>query len=209
MELSPQSRDAYEWSRGRFCAADPGDMALAQGGRLIRSEPVRIEFKYLGRSVAVSHPGGDLVSADLDGGPTVNERILFYQYLAGRGALPAREPWVSFLDLPGGVHHYDLFRSEGIEPLAQKFGPRPQSLIAAAEPWGGESAGSGAAVRMRVFPKIELLITVFPPSPEFGPRANILFDHNAIVHMPTASLFVLGLEVSRRLLSVQGSQSGG
>lgn len=41
---------------------------------------------------------------------------------------------------------------------------------------------------------------------EFAPQANILFDAAAPLYLTTAALWVLGVEVSRKLRGTEGQQ---
>jgi len=133
------------------------------------------------------------------------EAVLVLQYLAARGALPPRGRWLSFLELPGGPHHHDLFVTEAIAPLALRFGPDPTALAVAAAALGGQAAalGHGGAI-VPAFPRLPLAFMVWRGDAEFPPRANLLFDAVAPHYLSTASLFVLGIEASARLRRAAG-----
>ncbi|MCL6450145.1 MAG: DUF3786 domain-containing protein [Acetobacteraceae bacterium] len=183
-----------------FRAQPPADMALAGGGRFLPRDAGGgvVRLSYCGQEVDVSWPDGGVAPASL---LSRAEHILVLQYLAARGAVPPRGSWLAFLDLPGGSHHLQPFLAGAVEPLARAFGRRPGRLVEAGRRLGGRGLAVGsAAVEVPALPRVPIAAVVWAEDPEFAARAGVLFDVTAPLHLTTASLYVLGIEVSRRLV---------
>ncbi|ATW25709.1 DUF3786 domain-containing protein [Candidatus Formimonas warabiya] len=190
-----QYQDAFDDSLKKFRNKKPHVMADLSSSRW---ETPFLKLNYLNIPLAVNWDTGEMIPDDL----WFEEKVIILQYLAescGIAHLPAR--WLSFLELPEGQHHYHPFMKEAIEPLAQKFGANLDLFRKAAEKLGGVPVqGGDAAFEMGVFPKISLMLMLWEKDEGFPARANILFDGNVSCHLPTATLYMLGICVSRRLL---------
>ncbi|MBS4021203.1 MAG: DUF3786 domain-containing protein [Dethiobacter sp.] len=194
-----QYRQAYLESLQNFAAKDPSFMAEAAGGSY-KTEERKIEFLYLGRLCLVIHPEGGIT---VDGwpAPSHEEQIIILQYLAGASSLPLRNQWLSFLQLPGGPHHFAPFQKEAIFPLARKFGPQPEMFRQAAGFLGGVPTTLGhVGMIIPVFPLVPLGIILWTGDEEFAPSANILFDSSVQTHLSTSALYMMGIAVAQRLL---------
>jgi len=136
-----------------------------------------------------------------------NNKTLILQYLTFASGVMPREAWVSFIQLPDGPHHHQPFVLEAIEPLAGEFGYDLEGFVARAKELGGHETGMGdRGVVIPVFPKIPMAFCLWTGDDEFPPKANILFDAAAPLHLTTAALWVLGVEVSRKLRTTVGQQ---
>lgn len=161
-------------------------------------QPPLLELSYLNRLIRVDHRSGEFGENDLN----FEEKIICYQYLAeASGVEGPGEDRLSFLQMPQGEHHYEPFVKEAISPLAMRFGSQPDEFIRAGMSLGGQKiTGGDAAFHLRVLPKISLDFMLWAGDEEFPARANILFDHKASFHLPTATLYMLGIAVSQRLV---------
>ena len=196
-------RQAYLEALQNFAAKDPVLTAEAAGCLFNRESGV-VELAYLGRTCYVTYPAGAVFVRDWPDPPT-EEQIIILQYLSGASRLPLCSHWLSFLQLPGGPHHFAPFQREAILPLAAKFGRQPERLCLAAESLGGVPATFGhAGVIIPVFPRVPLAIVLWTGDEEFTSTANILFDASAEAHLPTASLYMMGIAVASRLLRYPG-----
>ena len=183
-----------------FSLAAPEEMAAWSGACLLAS-PMRLKFSFCGHTCEVLHPQAEMqwsAAEELH----EEEEVLILQYLAQATGLPFRERWLSFLELPGGPHHDVPFRKEAHLPLAQGFAKHPQKLYAAARDWGGTAVkGYGdAACIIPAFPRLPLLVVVWGQNEEFPARATLLFDASAPGYLSTASLYVMGIAVTRRIV---------
>jgi hypothetical protein len=201
--MKMQYRQAYLESLQNFAAKDPIDMAEAAGGHCDRGKTV-INLLYLGRTCTVEYPGGHMA---VDGWPEPSheEKIIILQYLWGASGLPLRDHWLSFLQLPGGPHHFAPFQKEAVFPLARKFGPQPDLFHQAAQHFGGFQMSIGdAGMIIPAFPRLPLGFVLWTGDEEFPASANILFDASAETHLNTAALYMLGIAVVQRLLAYPG-----
>lgn len=196
--------NAFEEARRVFAAGEAEAMAVRAGGEW-DGEKGRIKIAYFGAPVEVSHPEGEMFSPRLD--LTRNDRVLILQYLSQATPVVPRNEWISFLQLPGGELHHVPFVNEAIKPLAEKFGSCPQELVLRARELGGTPVTMGdAGAVIAVFPRLPVAVSVREGDEEFPASANILFDATAPFHLTTAALWVLGVEVSRKLRGVTGQQ---
>lgn len=191
-----QYRQAYLDAIAGFGQKDPAQMAALSGGEYISGE---IQLSYCGQPCRVKYPSG-VISVEGWTELPHEEQIIILQYMAGASGLPPRGRWLSFLELPGGPHHFAPFQLEAIHPLARTFGRKPEAFLAAALQLGGtrEHFGHAGAV-IPALPRISLGVVLWTEDDEFPATANILFDASAETYLPTASLYMLGIAVSGRM----------
>jgi len=196
---------AYLESLLEFSKKDPVLMAELAGG--VCADGDIIEISYLGQICYVTHPGGKI---RLPAWPELHheEQILILQYLAKASGLPCRSSWLSFLDLPGGPHHFVPFQRAAINPLAKAFANQPDLFLPAAKTLGGVQIDLGhVGVVLPVFPRLPLAMLLWIGDDEFPTAADILFDAVAQTYLSTASLYVLGIEAAKRLIDA-GAMGG-
>lgn len=163
---------------------------------------------YGGRQYRVKHPNGELSVVDAlgerstaDANVQLSDQILIFQYLAEVSGVKPSGKWISFLELPGGPHHYAPFKLEAIEPLAQRFGSAPSEFELTCENLGGTQLAMGdKAFAIPVFPRLNLAFLLWFADEEYPARANILFDATACLHLNTAGLYVLGINAAERII---------
>ncbi len=189
---------AYLESLLEFSKKDPALMAELAGG--VCPDGEIIETSYLGQLCSVTHPGGKIQHPAWQE-LRHEEQILVLQYLARASGLPCRSSWLSFLDLPGGPHHFVPFQRAAIFPLAKAFANQPHLFLPAAKALGGVQIDLGhVGVVLPVFPHLPLAMLLWKGDDEFPAAADILFDAVAQTYLPTASLYVLGIEAAKRLI---------
>ncbi len=197
--------NAYTEAVKKFMSGDPAKMAKNAGATYDPAE-AKITLKYLGTEVEIEVPTAAIkVAAPWE--PVVNDRVLILQYLSSACRIPPQENWVSFLQLPGGQHHHNPFVSEAITPLAEEFGSRVGEFKKRVADLGAREIKMGdfGAV-IPAFPHLPLAVCLWQGDDELAARANILFDLTAPLHLSTAALWVLGVEVSRKIRGVVGQQ---
>lgn len=133
--------------------------------------------------------------------PTAVERILMLKYLSAYGGVAPAGRWVAFDELKSGPHHSKPFRDLAIRPLMERFGEEPEAFEVCCGTLGGSrlSFGSALAFRIPAFPKVHLAVILWCKDEEFEARASVLFDAVCEHHLDTASLYMLGIEISSRL----------
>ncbi|WP_366923180.1 DUF3786 domain-containing protein [Metallumcola ferriviriculae] len=180
-----------------LAAGDPKLMAECSGTGF-DEEKSRFSVNYCNRSYYVSFPQGE-VTSPAEYVNNADKQILAY-YLARASGLPLRNKWLSFMQLPGGPHHYALFKQEAIDPLAVKFGRHMGIFKSIAEGMGGTPIKSGdAGYSIPVLPKIPLGVVIWAGDEDFSASANIVFDDSAATYLSTDTLYLLGIQLSLKI----------
>ncbi len=157
---------------------------------------------YLGERYEISPDGSVQKEASREAVP-YNDQVLILQYLCSASGLPPRGHWLSFLELPHGELHHAPFQHDALIPLARAFGHRLEAFSLAARILGGEKLSLGdCAAKFLAFPKLPLAVIIWSGDEEFPPRASILFDAVAPTHLSTAALWVLGVELARKIIAL-------
>lgn len=193
--------DAYAAALELFLKSEPARMAMAGGASWDPGVRV-LRLRYCGREFTVAAANGEIVAGPGHWKVTRNDLTLVLQYLVGASGLPPRGQWLSFLELPEGGHHYRPFQAEALDPLARRFDGRGEEFLKAGRLLGGEEAKmADAALVIPVFPKLPVAVLLWHGDEEFPARAGILYDAVAPSHLSTASLYVLGCELVRKMLA--------
>lgn len=200
--------NAYQESVKRFAKIDPVD-AAARAGAVYDGLNKRFEIIYMGKYYRVDL-AGRVWQADKPGEEVpFNDRTIIIQYLCEASGLPPRGNWISFLELPDGAHHYVPFQTDATGPLAEMFGGCPVKFSAAAEQCGGKPIKLGDySFYIPALPKLPLAVVLWEGDEEFAARSAILFDSVSPAHLTTAALWVLGVELARKMIACQDEQKG-
>lgn len=197
--------NAYSEAVKVFRERDPEVMTRNAGAQYDAGRQV-ITVKYLGAAVETSFPDGE-ITCTAPWELLCNDEVLILQYLISSCGVPPRQSWVSFIQLPDGPHHHTPFILEAVDPIAREFGDKIAEFRKRAALFGGEPTDMGdCGMVIPVFPHIPLAFSVWEGDDEFPPNANILFDITAPLHLTTAALWVMGVEVSRKLRGTVGQQ---
>jgi len=155
---------------------------------------------YCGEEYHITYPSGEITRVGESPEVSVSDKTLLTLYLANASGLQPLGKWISFIELPGGPHHHAPFVEDAIKPLARDLGHQPELLTLVAARMGGSSINMGdTGVVIPALPKIPLAMMLWTGDEEFPPRANLLFDSGGHNHLDTASLFVLGINVSMKV----------
>jgi len=177
-----------------FASKNPQEIEKLTGVPYQEAEGT-FQVRYFGQQYLVSYPDG-LLAEELD----QSDHLMIMQYLnTGQKVLPQGK-WVSFLELPGGPNHYPPFVKRGIEPLAEKFGTNLEAFIKAAQELDGQEIKMGdKAFLIPALPYLPLAVALWQEDEEFPAQANILFEASNLNYLPTASLYILGINLSFKL----------
>ncbi|NLC76333.1 MAG: DUF3786 domain-containing protein [Clostridia bacterium] len=160
---------------------------------------------YCGEDYVVTYPEGSIHPASGEGKVPTSVKICILLYMAQAVPLPEREDWKTFKDLPQGYHHWAPFVVEALDPLVEGFGSDLEAFKLAGESLGGIPVAMGdLGFRFQVLPRIGLQVIVWAGDKEFSPKANILFNGNSVMQADTATLYMLGIDLARRLLCRAG-----
>lgn len=209
--LSPFSdpknyRIALDLSRRNLAAKDPQEMALKSGCPFLQPASA-FTVVCLDHPFTVTYPQGVVKYKDTDLEPYFVLQIMLVNYLSRADGTPLSYDYVTYRDLEMGNAYFGAFQKTAIEPLTAAFGPDPEKLLEAAQPFGGvpHSLGSGTGVMLYLLPRVPLLYKVWPGDEEFPAQANILFDRTANHYLHTEDL--AACDVVTRLLMKQIKQS--
>ncbi len=189
--------DALAEELEHFQQNDPREMAENSGSKF-EEQKNRFILEYCGHPFYVSYPRGE-VWTDSTQKAVGEERVLFLQYLNWAISIPPRRQWVSFLELPGGELHFAPFQKEAIFPLAEKYGSNLEEFKKITRFFKETVFTGDASVIIPAFPRLEMAVIIWKQDEEYPARANLLFDITSTYHLPTASLYVLGILVVKRL----------
>ncbi|TYO97750.1 DUF3786 domain-containing protein [Desulfallas thermosapovorans] len=181
-----------------FLASNPEEMILKSGAIFSKNQE-SIIVKYFARNFTVSLSNGE-VTAENQQPVSPKDATLILQYLTQCNGLPPRGTWISFLELPQGIHHYVPFLKDACQPISNILSDDPNLFMQRAASLGGRPIKMGdAAALIPAFPKLPLAVAIWQGDDEFPAKANILFDSIAPHHLTTAALWVLGCEMARKM----------
>ena len=112
--------------------------------------------------------------------------------LAGQSLAEPSGEWIDFNQLEGGEAYFPAFKKRTIDRVIKKYGQSPDELLKVAGRMPAKAAKFGdVGVVIYPFEEIGILITMSKADEEFGPDANILFDHNIAKILCTEDIVVL------------------
>ncbi|GAW92076.1 DUF3786 domain-containing protein [Calderihabitans maritimus] len=199
IEIQGNYEDAYRQAVKEFSEKDPHLMARWSKARFDREKSVFC-MRYCATDYFIHYPTGKFDTEEKIAIP-LTDQIIMLQYLTQASGMPIRNRWLSFMELPGGPHHYAPFRQEAINPISQTFGDRLELFRQVALSLDGKATDMGdAGYILPVLPGLPLAYILWQGDEEFPPNANILFDYSASTYLPTATLYVLGINTTLKML---------
>ena len=189
---------AYQEALKEFLAGDPLLMA-EKSGAIYHAETKTFSLNYCNQIYKLNYQSG-IIQALQDQEVAVSDQIIFYQYLVQASGFPLAGKWISYLELPNGEHHYVPFKLEAMEPLAKTFGYNLAAFKESAQKFGGIEVKMGhAGYIIPVLPRVPLAVALWEGDEEFPPSANVIFDASAKNYLTPAALYVLGINVTRKM----------
>ncbi|HHW07067.1 MAG TPA: DUF3786 domain-containing protein [Clostridia bacterium] len=208
-------RPAYEEALRQF-QKQPNPHRMAENtGASFQGDPGgekgRFVLTYCGADYYISYPEGKITAAaDETARVPASVQTCILLYMAQAVPVPKGEAWKTFKDLPQGYHHWAPFVLEALEPLVKGFGHDLDAFASAAEALGGRRIAAGdQGYEFAVLPRIDLQVILRAGDEEFPPQANILFNENCVMQLDTATLYMIGIDLSRRLLHQARKLEGG
>jgi len=191
--------ETYREAREQFAQGNPKTMAELSSAEYDPEKKV-FRLTYFNKLCRISYPEGT-IDCPQDATPLpLEEQALILQYLTQATGVELSGKWISYAELPYGMLHYRPFQTEAVVPLTETFGGQPGKLLQLARALGGEEIGIGdVGIMIPVFPRLPVAVILWTADEEFPARANMVFDSSAPAYLSTASLYVLGATVTRRL----------
>ncbi len=196
------SKTFTEATKG-FSNGEPGRMARLSCAEY-SAQQRRFRLSYFNHLCSVSFPEGAIVPDEASFSLTIEEKALILHYLSQASGEPLTKKWISLSELPGGVMHYNNFKTVSLKPIADYFSKQPKKLLQVAHSLGGSEIGIGdAGVAIPVFPRIVVGIILWLGDEEFPANANMVLDAVAPKYSTTAGLITLGTIVSNRIMKIR------
>lgn len=118
--------------------------------------------------------------------------ILHYLICKLKGLPQATGEWLPFRELAGIEGYYPAFRKRSIEPIIRKYGKNPQGIFEAIGRLPAKKfEAADAGIVVEAFSGVPALIKLWAADDEFGPDANIFFDHSITGIFCTEDIVVL------------------
>lgn len=200
-------RHAYEEALKQFQAhKNPARMAESSGALFQGGEEGYFTLRYCGEDYTISYPEGKITNASgREAEVPKSVQICILLYMVQALPVPKGKEWKTFKDLPQGYHHWMPFVNEALDPLVKGFGSDLASLKSAAQSLGGRPVDIGdVGYEFQMLPRINLQVIFWVGDEEFPPKANILFNESCVMQLDTATLYMMGIDLSRRLLHRAG-----
>ena len=174
-----------------------GGASFQQG----RSGEEKVEFRYLGRELSVTFPGGTIATPNGLGPIPLREEILILHYLERASGVPLAGRWASFSEIPGGAFYHSVFLTRCKSPLIKFFGDEPESLLSIAGEVQGEPLNLGdVGVKIQAFPFVPLALVIWRGDAEFPAEGTILFDASVSKYLPVEDTVILAETVVWKLI---------
>lgn len=188
---------AFQEALKHFKAANPVEMAEKSGVDYDGTGTFTVN--YCNKPYKILHSTGEIIGPEGED-LLESDQILLYQYLSQATGVPVTGRWISYLELPNGEHHYVPFKIEAMGPLARKFGSDLDGFHEAAGKMGGKEIKMGhAGFVIPALPRVPLAVALWEGDDEFPANANVIFDASAPDYLTPAALYVLGINVVRKM----------
>lgn len=191
-------REALKIAAPLLGRLEPASVASAAGGRWHPDRRL-LEVEFLGRTCRLEMPRC-VFAAPV---PPPKTRLLVLHYLLAAGLRPLRErgEYISFRELPAGIHYYPAFADRVARPLLERYGRFPGAFLRKAGAAGAGSVDrSDCSALFRVFPLVPVLFRLAPGDEELPPALSVLFDASLAGLLETEDAVVIGEEIAARLL---------
>lgn len=211
MPLMFEDRKAYAQARRKATEElgrlDPGVVALERG---VIFDPVKstLEVPFLGETIAIGFPGGSVL--DPQGRPLGGAvAVLALHYLVYRGEPLTREGWLAYRDMPGARHFASAFEQMAEKRLAAHFDGCTEELGRAALYMAGRhSEVAEFAFELPAYPRLSVLVVLWPSNEEGEGSAKFLFPARAPYYFHSEDLAALGVVLAERLIAQEMREIG-
>ncbi len=190
--------DPFEEPSRRLRGGDPEELAEKSGALFSEG---RLIIPFLSWEIVLRHPSLEFLMPDFLN--TYTLKLLTLLYLDRADGTPIANHWIPYRELSDGLFYSKSFSDTVEERIRSRFARGPGEMIAAALSLGGEAVEQGdAAIILRTFPRIPLLIIVWGEDEEFSASCNILFDASATHYLNAFELKMLAGEIASRIISI-------
>lgn len=190
--------DPFEEPSRRLRGRDPEELAEMSGAFFSEGS---LKIPFLSWEIALEHPS--LIFRMPDFLNTFTIKLLTLLYLDRADGTPMASRWIPYRELADGLFYSRSFSDTVEERLRTRFANDPEGFRRAASALGGEAVEQGdAAVILRTFPRIPLLMILWAEDEEFPAACNILFDASSTHYLNAFELKMLAGEMASRIISI-------
>ena len=189
---------AYNKAAEKLRSADPEILCLKTGASF-RDSSFLVTF--LGTDYIINMPQVSFKEQNA----LLILQVMILHYLTAVGDETIESKLVSFSSLKGGMFYYHSFKQRVLSKLTSLFIRDETKLIGAIETLGrGQWTGSNFSSKISIFPKLDLLIQLFPGDDEFPSSVNVLFSDNIVNFLRIEDIAFLGGYVLKTLEKAVG-----
>ena len=183
-----------------LAARSPKELALKTGAVYDASKQ-QFSLKVFGQSFLVQYPDFEVGEAETEAPAKVKRQALLVYYFKMATGAPISGRWISFRELPGGMHYEKAFQGYSGDALVRALKGDLARFKAAAEALNGTPHPmADAAYSFWALPRVPVAVVFWEGDEEFPAKAQVLFDSSSAGYLPTDSLAGLGAEVCRMIL---------
>lgn len=187
--------------REQLALVDPEEIARRCAVEYI-AEDAQFVVPVFGQGFTVTFPELRVMEETTDhheGSPWLQALVMHYFRTAD--GFPIEGTWISFRDLPGGMHYEKAFQGYSGDQLAKAFGNDLQRLERAARLAKGKPISIGdVGYTFAALPRVPIAVSYWSGDEDFPPAAKVLFDRSASHYLPTDALATLGGRLCRLLI---------
>ena len=196
MPCNPAYRQAMMLAWDALAGISDKDLALNSGGELRGRELV---LQSGGLETLIDLADRTVTAPDVLGG---GWGLATLHHLKGCLTWKRDDEWTSFDMISSGRPFAEAFRKRAVQPLADRYGRAPGTLLKDAAHLGGEEIDMGdAAIVIPAFPRLRVAVAAWQGDEEVPGRAVILFDAGGARTLPAEDLAEVGISIAQALLS--------
>jgi hypothetical protein len=129
-------------------------------------------------------------------------QILLLRYLISENIAEINGQTITEKELPGGTTFFQGPHALQLDPVLKRFGSDPEALLQRGAALGAEPVQHGdAAIRLLPFPLIPVTYVLWRADDEFPASVSVLFDRSITDWFELDMVFILVMELSKRLAS--------
>jgi len=179
-------------ARNDLQTLDPYEVAARAGATVVHAaQTLALSLAYYRQELVLAWPTGEVLATARP--LFAAAHLVVLHYLISADGAPMADRWVSFRELPDGRVYDAAFRQRACQPLAVRFGQRPEALASAAQALGGERLVWGdVSFMFQVLPRVRAAVVLHTGDEEFPPEVTMLFDASLRHYLPIEDVAVLG-----------------
>lgn len=191
--------------REQLASVDPEDLARRCG---LEYDVEAREFvvPVFGHGFLVSYPNFKIMEETTDHheGALWLQALIMHYFRTADG-FPLEGSWISFRDLPGGMHYVKAFQGYSGDKVAAAFGNDLERLdLAARLARGTPLSYADASYSFVALPRVHVAVCYWKGDEDFPATAKLIFDRSSSHYLPTDAMATLGGRLCLLLIRAGG-----